>query len=291
MSAENKLSSDDLKQVLEYLPDVSLKPNGFPHPNIDPVIFEYGAFALRWYSLAYLFGVLFGYFLIIYLNRKFNKNPIKEKGLENIPVWVILSIIIGGRIGYVLFYNFDYYMNNLSQIVQVWRGGMSFHGGVLGIILGIYFYCLYYKEKYLKVTDLIAVVAPIGIFFGRMANFINQELRGKICNLDWCVIYPDETIARYPSQVIEALTEGLILFIILIIAATRFKGLNKTGLVSGLFLSIYSIFRFGVEFMKEPDSHGYFFEQFTTGQVLSIPSFIVGLVILFMSLKTKPKTN
>jgi phosphatidylglycerol:prolipoprotein diacylglycerol transferase len=285
MSVENKISSQQLEQFIGNYSGLSAV-KGIPHPNIDPVFLHLGFIELRWYSLAYLFGILLGYYLMLNINSKNNLKPVNEKALENLPLWMILSIILGGRIGYVLFYNLEFYSKNLLKVFEVWKGGMSFHGGLIGVILGSFLFAKFYKEKYLKVTDLVGVVAPIGLFFGRIANFINQELVGRECNLSWCIIYPNEDFARYPSQIFEALLEGLTLFFIMFFSAKKFNILNKEGLASGMFLTIYSIFRFISEYFREPDPQlGFIYNNITMGQLLSLPSLFLGIFIIYFSQK------
>lgn len=275
-----KVTSQQLQSVIDKFSDINLI-KGINHPDINPVFFEFYGFELRWYSLAYLAGILLGYFLATNLSKNNLQKPIGAKALENLPLWVILSIILGGRLGYVLFYNFEYYYDNPSKIIQIWNGGMAFHGGVIGVILGLFLFSKFYKEQFLKITDVIAIVCPIGLFLGRMANFVNKELVGRECDLSWCIIYPDEPFARYPSQLFEAATEGLLLFVIMIILAKKFNILAKTGLASALFLMLYAVFRFVCEFFREPDVQlGFIVEKITMGQILSVAMFVIGLVVL-----------
>lgn len=269
-----------IDNIVKNFADVGIQ--GFAHPNINPVAIDFGYFELRWYSLAYLFGIIFGWLIIGYFNKKKNNNYLSVKAFEALPLWIVLSVILGGRIGYVLFYNLEYYINNMSHIMKVWEGGMSFHGGLVGVIIGTFIYSKVYKLEFLKVTDYLALVAPIGIFFGRIANFINQELVGKICNYSWCVIYQDESIGRHPSQLYEALSEGLLLFIILFITAKFFNGFARKGLLSGLFMIFYGIFRAACEYFREPDKQiGYLIEGLSMGQILCIPMVLVGVFIVF----------
>lgn len=280
-----KATSAQLQNAINNFSDLSTKTiTGFKHPNIDPVIFNIGEFALRWYSMAYLFGVILGYLLITNLNKNNSLKPLKPEALENLPLWVIVSIILGGRIGYVVFYNLEFYMNNPSEMFQVWHGGMAFHGGVIGVILGIYLFAKFYKESFFQATDLIAVVCPIGLFLGRMANFINKELVGRVCEGNsYCVIYPNEDFARYPSQLFEAATEGVLLFLIMFILAKKYKMLHKTGLASALFLMLYAVLRFLCEFFREPDVQlGFVIEKITMGQVLSVAMFVIGMSLFFI---------
>ncbi len=267
--------------------------NGFIYPKIDPVALKIGVVEIKWYSLAYLFGILFGWYLAKFYNRKYSSHPIPELVIDSTPLWMILSIIIGGRLGYVIFYNLDYYMNNITEIPMVWKGGMSFHGGLLGVIIGLFIFSRVHKLPYLKTTDIIACVAPIGLFLGRIANFINDELRGKIADatLPWGVYYPYEIAPHHPSQIYEALTEGLLLFVILLVGVKYFKALDKVGLSSGLFLIFYSTFRAFCEFYRFPDYQlGYLHDKWLTmGMVLCLPTLFLGLLVLIVTCN-KPRT-
>lgn len=275
-----------IDNIVKHFSDVGIQ--GFPHPNISPVAIDFGYFELRWYSLAYLFGIILGWLIIGYFNKKKCNNYINTKAYEALPLWIVISVILGGRIGYVLFYNLTYYLNNPTHILSVWEGGMSFHGGLAGVIVGTFIFSKLYNLEFLKVTDFLALVTPIGIFFGRIANFINQELVGKICNHTWCVIYKDESIGRHPSQLYEAASEGLLLFIILFITAKFFNGFSRKGLLSGLFLTFYGIFRASCELFREPDKQiGYLIEGLSMGQILCIPMIMVGLFIMFKYSRTK----
>ena len=214
--------------------------------NLDPVLLDFGFIAIRWYSLAYIFGVLLGWWLgkkiiknlLISVNFKFD---IEE--FDNLITYIIISLIIGGRLGYVIFYNFDYYILNPLDIIKVWEGGMSFHGALIGIILGTYIFSVKKNIPTFFFLDVIACVSPIGIFLGRLANFINGELVGKVTEVSWGVVFPTvDMLNRHPSQLYEALLEGLVLFLILnfIILKRRYK----VGFNSSLFLIFYGIFEF-----------------------------------------------
>tara|TARA_B100000029_G_scaffold512146_1_gene608044 strand:+ start:2730 stop:3539 length:810 start_codon:yes stop_codon:yes gene_type:complete len=259
--------------------------------NFDPVFIDLGFFQIRWYSLAYIFGIIISwiYALKIITKKEFidnESNEIKSSDFNNLITYLILGIIIGGRLGYVLFYNFDYYIQNFLEIVKLWRGGMSFHGGLIGVIFAILIFSKIYKTNFFKLTDIIACVAPIGLFLGRLANFINGELFGKVSYLPWAVIFPEGgNVPRHPSQIYEAIFEGIFLFIILNYLALKKRMLLKTGYISGLFLILYSLFRIISENFREPDVHlGYFFKYFSMGTLLSIATLIAGcLIILFIN--------
>ena len=246
--------------------------------NLDPILFDFGFMAIRWYSLAYIFGVLLGWWLgkrIIL--KKFDNFNVEE--FDNLISYIIISIILGGRIGYVLFYNFEYYLFNPLDIIKIWEGGMSFHGALIGVILGTYWFS---KEKNIPtffLLDIVSFVAPIGIFFGRVANFINAELVGKTTNVLWGVIFPNiDNNIRHPSQLYEAFLEGVVLFIIMNLIL--FKKNYKTGTCSYIFLIFYGIFRIFSEFFREPDSQvGYLFDLISMGTILSFLMILVGIII------------
>jgi phosphatidylglycerol:prolipoprotein diacylglycerol transferase len=208
-----------------------------------------------------------------------------EKALDDWIMWAVLGIIIGGRLGYVLFYNFGYYISNPYQILAIWTGGMSFHGGLLGAIVSMFWFCKKYKIDFLKLTDILAVAAPIGLFFGRIANFINMELYGRVTTSKFGVIFPNAgSLPRHPSQLYEAFLEGLLSFVILVLLVKFTKVQDKKGLLSGLFLILYASSRIIVERFREPDEHiGFIFSYVTMGQILSLPLIVVGLVVIFRS--------
>ena len=260
---------------------------GWHHPNFDPVAIHLGPFDIRWYSLAYLFGILLGWLYINYANKKYGNNYLQPKPLEALPMWIVFGVILGGRIGYVLFYNFSFYSNNLADIFKVWKGGMSFHGGLTGVIISTFIFSRFYKLQFFRVTDFLAIVTPFGLFFGRLSNFINKELFGKITYQPWGVFYNDEIVARHPSQLYEAFLEGVVLFLILY-TAMRFNALKEKGVLSGLFLIFYGIFRIVSEFYREPDKQiGYVYDVFSMGQLLCIPMILAGVAILALSRKTE----
>ena len=250
-------------------------------PNFNPVAISIGPIDVRWYSLAYITGILLGWFMLKTANDK--DKIMSEEALENWLIWAILGIIIGGRLGYILFYNLGYYLYNPFQILAVWEGGMSFHGGLLGAIIAMVLFCNKYKIKFLKLTDILAVAAPIGLFFGRISNFINLELYGRVTESKFGVIFPNGgSLPRHPSQLYEASLEGILSFIILFYLAKFTKIKQTSGALSGLFLVLYGLSRMFVELFREPDEHigllfGY---NITMGQILSIPLIIIGLVTM-----------
>ena len=248
--------------------------------NFDPVAFQIFSLEIRWYSLSYIIGILIGWFLS---KRIFiSNNELREK-FDDYITYLILGIIIGGRLGYVFFYNFEYYMNNFTDIFKVWQGGMSFHGGLLGIIFVSILFAKKNNHDPFKYLDVVAIVAPIGIFFGRIANFINSELYGIETKLPWGVKFLKiDNLSRHPSQIYEAIFEGIILFFILLYF--RKKGFMKSpGMISGLFLIFYSIFRILIEFLRVPDEQlGYLFFNLTMGQIMSFLFLLIGT---FLTLK------
>ena len=248
--------------------------------NFDPVAFQIFSLEIRWYSLSYIIGILIGWFLS---KRIFiSNNELRDK-FDDYITYLILGIIIGGRLGYVFFYNFEYYMKNFSDIFKVWQGGMSFHGGLLGIIFVSILFAKKNNHDPFKYLDVVAIVAPIGIFFGRIANFINSELYGIETKLPWGVKFLKiDNLSRHPSQIYEAIFEGIILLFILLYF--RKKGFMKSpGMISGLFLIFYSIFRFSIEFLRVPDEQlGYLFFNLTMGQIMSFLFLLIGT---FLTLK------
>ncbi len=256
--------------------------------NFDPVAFHIFAFEIRWYSLSYIIGILLGW----YLSKSiFIKNTELKSNFDDYITYLIIGIIIGGRFGYVLFYNLDYYLNNPIDIFKIWQGGMSFHGGLIGVILISIWYSKKKNQNYFSYLDIVSLVAPIGIFFGRIANFINSELYGIETNLPWGVKFIKiDNLFRHPSQLYEAIFEGLILFIILIYF--RNKNFMKTpGLISGLFLTFYSIFRFIIEFFRVPDEQlGYLIFNLSMGQTISIIFLIVGSYLIIKNYEIKKKS-
>ena len=247
--------------------------------NFDPVAFQIFTLEIRWYSLAYIAGILIGWFLSkkIFISTE----KIKEN-FDDYLTYLILGIIIGGRLGYVFFYNFGYYSQNLNEIIMIWQGGMSFHGGLLGVILVTFLYAKKNNHNPFEYLDIVALVSPIGIFFGRIANYINSELYGIETKMPWAVKFTKvDNLFRHPSQLYEAALEGLILFIILLYF--RYKGFLKIpGTISGIFLTFYSFFRFIVEFFRVPDEQlGYLFFNLTMGQIISLIFFIIGIYLIF----------
>ena len=248
-------------------------------PNIDPVIFSLGPIALRWYGLMYLIGFVAAMFLA-------NKAADKSKGLWNreqvsdLLFYGFLGVIIGGRVGYVFFYQFELFLAEPLYLFKIWEGGMSFHGGLLGVIAAVFIFARRENKHFLEVGDFVAPLVPIGLGMGRLGNFINSELWGRPTDVSWAFVFPSDPLQlpRHPSQLYEFFLEGLVFFIILYVVSQRKPQL---GLLSGLFLIGYGIFRMFVELFREPDDHlGFFFEYISMGQILSLPMVIVGLIII-----------
>ncbi len=253
--------------------------------NFDPVAIQIFSIEIRWYSLAYIIGILLGWILS---KRFFISNVELKEKFDDFLTFVILGIIIGGRLGYVILYNPNYYLDNLIDIFKIWEGGMSFHGGLIGVVLASIYFAKKNNQNFFIYLDVISIVAPIGIFFGRIANFINSELYGAETNLPWAVQFIKiDNLYRHPTQLYEAIFEGLILFLILIYL--RNKGLMKiTGLMSGIFLICYSIFRFMIEFLRVPDEQiGYLIFNLTMGQIISCIFFLIGIYLTIVRYENK----
>jgi len=244
--------------------------------NFDPVAFNIFALEIRWYSLSYIFGIILGW---LYCKKRLIKDDFHQKLFDDYIFYLIFGIIIGGRIGYVLIYNFNYYINNPFEIFMIWQGGMSFHGAVIGIILTTYFFSKYNKVSSFYLLDLVAMSSPIGLFLGRLANFINSELYGRETDVFWSVKFIlIDNLNRHPSQIYEAILEGVVLFVILNFLISKANKVD--GYVSALFLIFYSIFRFLIEYTREPDPHiGLLIFNLSTGQLISIIMIIVGILL------------
>ena len=244
--------------------------------NFDPVALQFFSIEIRWYSLAYIFGILFGWILS---KKVFISDSEINKKFDDFLSYIILGIIIGGRLGYVIFYNFNYYSNNLVEIFKIWQGGMSFHGGLIGIIVASFLFAKKNNQNLYKYLDIIALVSPIGIFFGRISNFINSELYGTETSVPWAVKFIQvDNLYRHPSQLYEAILEGIILFLILMLI--YFKKDYKIGTCSYTFLIFYGIFRIFSEYFREPDVQlGYLFGPLTMGMLLSSLMILSGVIL------------
>ena len=247
-------------------------------PNIDPVAVDLGFLQIRWYGISYIVGIL-GAWALLHYRAQSGRFGWTVEQVSDLVFYGILGVIIGGRLGSALFYNLPYYLDNPLDILKVWQGGMSFHGGLLGVLVAC---CLFGRKAgkhFFQVTDFLAPVVPVGLLTGRLANFVNAELWGKVSDAPWAMVFPGAgPLPRHPSQLYEAFLEGLCLFIILWWFSARPRPMIT---VSGLFLAGYGLFRFAVEFVREPDAHlGYLgFGWLTMGQVLSFPMILIGIVL------------
>ncbi len=246
--------------------------------NLNPVFIDIGFLEIRWYSLAYIFGLIFAIIYSKFLIRKLKLN-FDINIIDNFIPYSIIGIILGGRLGYVLFYNPIYYLENYNEIYKIWQGGMSFHGGLIGIIIVSIMFCNKYKINFLNFSDILSVLTPCGLFLGRVANFINSELIGRPTELPWSVVFIKiDDVPRHPSQIYEAILEGIVLFIILNIFFKN-KYLKK-GITSAFFLILYGLFRLIAEQFREPDNHlGFIVFNLSLGSILSMLMLILGLIM------------
>ena len=247
--------------------------------DFDPVAFTIFDLEIRWYSLSYILGIIFGW---TYCKKHLIENKSILKLFDDYILYLVLGIVIGGRLGYVLIYNTNYYLSNFSEIFKIWEGGMSFHGAVAGIIISTYFFSIKHKTSVFYFLDLVALSSPIGIFLGRISNFINSELYGRETEVFWSVKFIlIDNLNRHPSQIYEAIFEGLILFIILNYFISRDN--KKEGYISSIFLILYSIFRFFIEFTREPDPQiGLLMFDLSMGQLISIIVLCAGVFLLIL---------
>ena len=248
--------------------------------NFNPVAIQIFSIEIRWYSLAYIFGILIGW---LYCKKILIKDKNISKLFDDLISYLIIGIILGGRLGYVIFYNLEYFLSNPIEILMIWHGGMSFHGGLLGVLASTIIYAKKHNVNKFIFLDLIAGSAPIGIFLGRIANFVNSELYGRETDILWSVIFTKiDNITRHPSQIYEALLEGVILFFILFFFIKK-NYLLKPGLISSLFLIFYSLFRFLVEFFRVPDEQvGLIYLNLTIGQIISLIFLSFGFYLFFI---------
>ncbi|HET7709474.1 MAG TPA: prolipoprotein diacylglyceryl transferase [Sphingomicrobium sp.] len=273
----------------------------FPDLGLSPVILEIGGFKLRWYSIAYLAGIIAGYYYLLKLIKQPGA-PMAQRHAEDLVFYAALGIIIGGRLGYVLFYNLDYYLANPVSILKAWDGGMSFHGGVIGTSLGILYLARKNGLSWLRVHDYVACSVPFGLFFGRLANFVNQELWGAPATVPWAVRFEEMNPfgqlvlgpARHPTQLYEAGLEGLVLFGILWAMFWRTDSRYQPGKLVGAFIFFYGLFRFLVEFVREPDAQLIEFAQVTglhMGQWLSLPMILGGAYLMLTAKKRRVRVE
>lgn len=259
-----------------------------PFPTIDPVLIAIGPFAIRWYALAYIAGLLLGWLYARALVRRpalWGGRPVPtEADLDDMLVYCALGVIVGGRLFYVLFYNLDFFLANPAEIPALWRGGMSFHGGLVGCAIALMVLAKRRALPILSFADIAAAVVPLGLFFGRVANFINGELWGRVTDVSWAMVFPYAgPLPRHPSQLYEAVLEGLAILIILYFVIQR-GGLKRPGYVAGLFGVLYAIGRIISEFFREPDPQlGFLFGGATMGMLLSVPLFAAGVWLIMRS--------
>jgi len=265
-----------------------------PFPAINPILISIGPFSVRWYALAYIVGIIAGWFYaraIISSERLWGgPAPFTVTDFDDFVIWITLGIILGGRIGYVLFYNFQHFAADPIEILELWNGGMSFHGGVLGCTAAIVLFALRRKIPILSLGDVTAAVAPIGLFLGRIANFINGELWGRPTDVPWAMVFPHGgPVPRHPSQLYEAALEGVVLFIVLALFV-RFGALKRPGIVTGAFAIGYGAARITCEFFREPDVQlGFLWGGLTMGMLLCIPLILAGLAVLVVAFKRPAK--
>ncbi len=257
-------------------------------PVIDPIIFSIGPIALRWYGMMYLIGFLVAMFLA---NRAADKSAGEwtRDQVSDILFYSFLGVILGGRIGYVLFYQWDYFLADPLYLFQIWQGGMSFHGGLLGVITAVYIFSRKANKSFLTVGDFVVPLVPVGLGMGRLGNFINAELWGRQTDVPWAMVFPTDSLQlpRHPSQLYEFFLEGVVLFIILYMVTRKPRSL---GLASGTFLIGYGVFRSIVEFFREPDAHlGLYFSFISKGQILSVPMILLGFLIIYLGYLSQQK--
>lgn len=263
-----------------------------PFPDFDPILIQIGPFAIRWYALAYIAGILLGW---LYARRIIantalwgGRAPLTIAEFDDFIVWVTFGIILGGRVGYVLFYNPAYFAANPAEIVQLWHGGMSFHGGFTGCVIAVLLFARRRKIPTLSLGDITCAVAPIGLFLGRLANFINAELWGRPSDVPWAMVFPNGgPLPRHPSQLYEAGLEGLLLLGVLAFAI-RFGALKRPGMVTGLFAVGYALARSFCELFREPDAQlGFLWGGLTMGMLLSVPLCLAGIGLIVYALKQR----
>lgn len=267
-----------------------------PFPIIDPVAIAIGPLAIRWYSLAYIGGIFLGWLYMVRLRNNsalwHGPAPLKRQEVDDLLVWAAFGIILGGRLGYVLFYNFSYYLSRPLEIFAVWQGGMAFHGGFLGTIVAIYLFSRSRSIALLSLADLVAAATPIGLFFGRLANFINAELFGRVSDVSWAMVFPGGgPEPRHPSQLYQAGLEGVVLFGVLAVAVWKFKSLTRPGEVAGLFFLFYGVFRIISEFFRMPDPQiGFLAGGLTMGMLLSLPMIPIGMALIWYGRRPTAKS-
>jgi len=270
-----------------------MPPLALPFPAFDPVLIQIGPLAIRWYALAYIVGILGGWVYaraLIRAERLWSgKAALTVVDFDDFILWVTLGIILGGRLGYVLFYNPSYFVAHPSEIIQLWKGGMSFHGGFLGCVIAVIGFARWRGISILSLGDIVCAVAPIGLFLGRIANFINAELWGRTTDVAWAFVFPGAgPLPRHPSQLYEAALEGIVLFAALAVMM-RFGALKRPGTILGAFCLGYGLARTICEFFREPDQQlGYLWGGATMGMLLSLPLMIAGIALIVAARRAKP---
>jgi len=266
---------------------------------ITPVAFNIGFISIYWYGISYVIGILLSFFLMQKIEKKYIIAKLKKSHFDDLMTYIILGILIGGRVGYILFYCPLIILGNFWEIFKIWHGGMSFHGGLVGVMIAVYIFCFQNHKNFISIMDLISCATPIGLFCGRIANFINAELYGRETSVPWAIVFPDiDSIPRHPSQLYEAFFEGIMLLALMLLALkTKYIFIIKQqvqknrlfhlrGFLSGVFLLFYSIFRMSAEFFREPDAQiGYIYNFLTLGQVLCIPMLLLGIYLILNSIK------
>jgi phosphatidylglycerol:prolipoprotein diacylglycerol transferase len=264
-----------------------------PFPTFDPVLVRLGPLAIRWYALAYIAGILAGW---LYARRIIRSDkywggpaPMTVLDFDDFVLWVTLGIILGGRIGYVLFYNASYFATHPAEIVQLWKGGMSFHGGFLGCVLAVILFARYRGLSFLSLGDVTCAAGPIGLFLGRIANFINGELWGRPSDVPWAMVFPNGgPLPRHPSQLYEAALEGLLLFAVLAVLV-RYGALKRPGTIIGAFATGYGMIRMFCELFREPDAQlGFLWQGLTMGMLLSLPLMLAGIAFIVAARRREP---
>ena len=253
------------------------------HPNFDPIALHLGPFQIHWYGIMYLLGFTLAWFIALYRMKHLKLNWDRDQ-LADLIFYAAIGTILGGRIGYMLFYGLEDWLAHPLQVLKIWEGGMSFHGGLIGVVIALYLFSKRYHKSFLEVTDFTAPLVPLGLATGRLGNFINGELWGKPTDVAWGMIFPQiDNLPRHPSQIYELILEGIILFLIIFFYAQkrRTKGCN-----TALFLIFYGLFRFLIEFYREPDVQlGYLWDTLTMGQLLSLPMILIGITLYYYQRK------
>jgi len=254
------------------------------YPQIDPVFFEIGPLQLRWYGLMYIIGFVCAYFALMHLSRRENYD-INKKEIEDLLAYGVVGLIVGARLGYCLFYNFGYYLSHPLKCLAIWEGGMSFHGGLIGLVLGGWLFSRLRNKSLIMLADMGALAATPGLFFGRIGNFINAELYGRVTDVPWGMVFPGAGgLPRHPSQLYEAFFEGIVLFVVLFFLSRKVR---TRGILISVFLVGYGLIRFILEFFREPDPQlGFIIASITMGQVLSLLMVAAGAVLLITRLKS-----